>query len=211
MSSQLDFIKANTSALGFTSKRDLIENLYLKSIAESYYRVKQTVSTENDIRDRFMLDLYTTDSTLKNWLQLKVIYLNWENWVFTPELSLARADISFKITGFEFIIECKRLKFADKQYFDEGLTRFTSTKYSKGDEFAGIIGFVTSNKEDNILTTLSNSVKTYDYIESDFSSSTLPHIKSSFLSSHKRADNTMIHVYHMFFSFSKLPEDIIEN
>ncbi len=93
MSSPTEFINANLSALGFSSKRDLIENLYLRSIAESYGRLKKSISTENEIRDRFVYDIYNFDSKLKKWLQLKVIYLDWENWKFTPEFKLARTDI----------------------------------------------------------------------------------------------------------------------
>lgn len=206
MTSPADFIKANMSAVGFSSKRDLIENLYLTSIIDSYKRVEHTISTENDIRDRFIYDLHHTESPLKKWLQLKIIYLDWENWKFTSDFKLARADISFKLSGFEFIIECKRLKSPDKLYFDEGLNRFINLRYSGGDEYAGMIGFVINDKDDHILTGLKNMVKNYDYIESEFVSSTFDLIPSSFLSSHTRKDHTIINLYHMLFSFSNMDE-----
>ena len=206
MSSPADFVNANLKALGFSSKRELIENLYLKSLIESYSRIAHTISTENDIRDRFMQDLYNTPSPLKNWLQLKIMYLDWENWKFTPEHKLARADISFKITGCEFIVECKRLKSPDHLYFDEGLNRFITHHYSKGDEYAGMIGFIISDKDDHILNGLSTKVKNYNYVATDFTASNFTAIKSSFLSSHTRTDLSVINVYHLLFSFAEMVE-----
>lgn len=204
MFSQTDFINSNLAALGYSTKRDLIENLFLNSLIDSYNRIAHTIANENDIRDRFMVDLYTSPSQLKNWLQLKIIYLDWENWKFTPELKLARADISFKITGCEFIIECKRLKSADNLYFDEGLNRFITHHYSKGDEYAGMIGFIINDKDDHIFAGLSTKVKNYSYVATDFAASSFSGIKSSFLSSHTRLDQSIVNVYHMLFSFAKM-------
>jgi len=206
MSSPADFVNANLKALGYSSKRDLIENLYLGSLIESYGRIAHTIANENDIRDRFMADLYKTPSKLSGWLQNKVMYLDWENWKFTPELKLVRADISFKITGCEFIIECKRLKSPDHLYFDEGLNRFITHHYSKGDEYAGMIGFIINDKDDHILSGLSSKVKNYNYVTTDFTASTFDAIKSSFLSSHTRTDLSVINVYHMLFSFAAMAE-----
>lgn len=206
MSSPADFVNAHLKALGYSSKRELIENLFLNSLIESYGRIAHTVANENDIRDRFMVDLYSTPSTLKNWLQLKIVYLDWENWKFTPELKLVRTDISFKITGCEFIIECKRLRSPDHLYFDEGLNRFITHHYSKGDEYAAMIGFIISDKDDHILNGLSTKVKNYNYLTTDFTASSLAAIKSSFLSSHTRTDLSVINVYHLLFSFADMVE-----
>ncbi|RZK40354.1 MAG: hypothetical protein EOO90_15260 [Pedobacter sp.] len=206
MSSPADFVNNNLKALGFSSKRDLIENLYLKSLIESYGRIAHTVANENDIRDRFMVDLYNTPSQLKNWLQFKIMYLDWENWKFTPEFKLVRADISFKITGCEFIIECKRLKSPDHLYFDEGLNRFITHHYSKGDDYAGMIGFIINDKDYHILKGLSGKVKNYNYVANDFTTSSFTGFKNSFLSSHTRTDLSVINVYHMLFSFSEMEE-----
>lgn len=206
MSSQADFVNSNLKNLGYSSKRDLIENLYLKSLIDSYGRISHTIANENDIRDRFMADLYSIPSPLKNWLQFKIIYLDWENWKFTLGLKLVRADISFKITGCEFIIECKRLKSPDHLYFDEGLNRFITHHYSKGDEYAGMIGFVINDKDDHIFKGLSSRVKNYSYVSTDFTASSFSGIKSSFLSSHTRTDLSIINVYHMLFSFAQMVE-----
>ncbi|WP_113663498.1 hypothetical protein [Pedobacter nanyangensis] len=204
MLSQNDFIQINLKALGFTSKRDLVENLFLKSLIESYQRIAHTISTENEIRDRFMQDLYNTESQLKKWLQASIIYLDWENWKFTPENKLARADISFKLTGCEFIVECKRLKSADKLYFDEGLLRFLTLHYSKGHEYAGMIGFVINDKDGDILSGLKSKVVNYDYLSTDFVNSSFPLLPASFLSSHKRTDSSTINIFHLLFSFAQM-------
>ncbi|SDH28933.1 hypothetical protein [Mucilaginibacter gossypii] len=206
MSSAADFIKANIGYFGYSSKQDLIENLYLSSLIDSYTRIAHTITTENEIRDRFMADLYQTPSKLKDWLDQRLMYLDWENWKFTPELKLARADISFKISGCEFIIECKRLKYADNLYFEEGLSRFIKHHYAKGDEFAGMIGFVINDRDDDILKGLKAKVKNHDHLSTPFSTGTFAGLPASFQSSHTRTDSTTIHVYHLLFSFAAMAE-----
>ncbi|MBW8334084.1 MAG: hypothetical protein K0M40_18840 [Prolixibacteraceae bacterium] len=193
--SQTDFINANLSMLEYSTKQDLIENLFIKSLIESYNRINKSIGIENEIRDRFMKDIYTTDSEIKKWLQLKIIYLDWENWVFTNEFELARTDITFKLTGLEFILECKRLKSPNKAYIDEGLDRFIKLKYSKGDEYAGMIGFVVSGDKMLICNGLKNRIDNLDHTISTTDITLTP----SFNSHHKRIDNTQISIYHLFF------------
>lgn len=196
--SQTDFICSNLSKLGFSSKQDIIENLFVKSLLESYTRIDKTIGIENEIRDRFMKDLYTTDSEIKKWLQLKIIYLEWENWVFTKEFKLARTDITFKLTGLEFIIECKRLQAADQAYIDEGLERFIILKYSKGDEYAGMVGFVVSGDKSSICVGLKDKIEALEHTTSTSDISLTP----SFNSYHNRIDKTQIEIYHLFFDFN---------
>lgn len=208
MASPADFINSNLTLFGYQSKQELIEKLYLRSLIESYHRIAHTVSTENDIRDRFMKDLHQTPSKLKIWLDLKLMYLDWENWKFTPGFKLSRADISFKITGCEFIIEYKRLRYADNQYIDEGLSRFITHHYAKGDEYAGMIGFVVTDKGNHIHDGLKAKVSEYNFVVTPFSKSTYSDHSSSFLSSHQRTDGTIIHAYHLLFSFTGMTESI---
>lgn len=193
--SQSDFINSNLIKLGYSTKQDIIENLFIKSLIESYNRIDKNIGIENEIRDRFVKDLYTTDSEIKGWLQLKIIYLDWENWVFTDEFELARTDITFKLTGLEFILECKRLKSPDKAYIDEGLERFIKLKYSKGDEFAGMIGFVVSGDRTTICKRLNDKIADLEHTITITDISKTP----SFNSHHKRIDNTQICIYHLFF------------
>lgn len=198
--SQSDFINSNLSKLGYSTKQDIIENLFIKSLIESYNRIDKNISVENEIRDRFIKDLYTTDSQIKRWLQLKIIYLDWENWVFTNEFELARTDITFKLTGLEFILECKRLKSPDKAYIDEGLEQFIKLKYSKGDEYAGMIGFVVSGDSKIISNELRNKIEVLVHATSISNISSL----NRFESNHARIDKTQICVYHLFFDFKLL-------
>ena len=149
-SSSSDFIKVNLAKLGFDSKQDIIENLFIKSMHNSYVRLDKTISHENDIRDRFIEDLKFSPSRLRGWLQLKAIYLDWENWVFTPDGDKARTDITFKLSGLQYILECKRLKYVDKAYIEEGIDRFVSLKYAEGDDQAAMVGFVINGDKTTI-------------------------------------------------------------
>ena len=193
--SQSDFINSNLSKLGYSTKQDIIENLFIKSLIESYNRINKGIGIENEIRDRFMKDIHTTDSEIKRWLQLKIIYLDWENWVFTNEFELARTDITFKLTGLEFILECKRLKSPNKAYIDEGLDRFIKLKYSKGDDYAGMIGFIVSGDKMFICNGLKNRINNLEHtiLTTDIT------LTPGFNSHHKRIDNTQISIYHLFF------------
>jgi|SRR5690606_19991372 len=200
------FLKANLGLFGFQSKQELIEKVFLQSLTDSYNRIVHTVSTENDIRDRFVKDIYSTPSTLRDWLQGSLMYLDWENWKFTASVTLARADISFKLTGCEFIIECKRLKSADKAYIDEGLERFRTLHYAKGHNYAGMIGFIINSKGSTILSGLKSKVQSHYSVSTPFSSAHFGGISSSFLSTHERVDQTKINVYHLFFEFNDITE-----
>lgn len=201
MSTQAEFVRFNLSKLGYSSKEDLIENLYLKSIIDSYQRINKTISIENDIRDRFVHDLYHHESDIKKWLQLQVIHINWERWMFKNEDDLGRADLSFELSGMDFIIECKRLKHADKRYFEEGLRRFLDGDYAERDEFAGMLGFVVAGDKTKISQSLREKSLKYDTIDSDFASDSYHAWDVGFKGSHRRKDATSINVYHLFFDF----------
>lgn len=182
---------------GFSSKKQLIEELFIGSLTESYRRVDKVIGNENQIRDRFMKDLYQTDSQIKKWLHLNEINLSWENWVFTPDFELGRTDISFQTFGMKFILECKRLKRADKAYVDEGLERFINLKYAKGDEFAGMIGFVIGGDKHLISEGLQKKVDGLIHTQSIKKASPEPFFNSF----HHRTDKSPIELYHLFFDF----------
>jgi len=201
------FLKANLGLFGYQSKQELIEQVFLQSLIDSYSRIVHTVAIENDIRDRFVKDIYNTPSRLKDWLQQSLMYLDWENWKFTAGFTLARADVSFKLTGCEFIIECKRLKSADKAYIDEGLDRFRALHYSKGHEFAGMIGFIINAKGNTILSGIKSNVSAHHSLATPFSSASFAGWTNSFQSTHERTDKTPINIYHLFFEFNDITED----
>ena len=199
MSSASDFVRANLVMLGYKSKQDIIENLFIKSLQESYVRLDKTISNENDIRDRFMEDLYFKPSELRKWLQIKAIQLSWENWVFTPSGDKARTDISFRFSGMEYIMECKRLKFADKEYIEEGVERFVNLKYAKGDDQAAMVGFVINGDKVKIAKRLRYKIIPLDHTLTASEVSAIPRFDSR----HKRVDNTQILLDHLFFDFQK--------
>ena len=194
---QGDFVRSIISQIGYDSKKDLIENLFIKSLKESYNRIDKNIGHENEIRDRFVKDLYQTDSEIKKWLQLKYIDIIWENWVFTPDFELARTDIAFKLSGLHFILECKRLKSADKAYIDEGLDRFVNLKYAQGDEYAGMIGFVISGDKYAISEGLQSKIEPLTHTQSLKKTLPIPFFNSI----HQRTDNSQIELYHLFFDF----------
>jgi hypothetical protein len=198
-----EYYKANINYLEFSSKEDLIENLYLKSISAAYSRMDKKIAIENDIRNRFIIDFYTAETLLKKLLQLKFIYVDWELWVFSDSAELGRADLCFRTLGVQFIVECKRLFHADKKYFEEGLKRFIDLKYGKGDEYGGMIGFVVNGNPTTICSNLYRKAANYSLVESDFSSRKINFFKTSFLSTHKRIDDSHINIYNFFLKFDK--------
>lgn len=190
--------------LGFESKQDMIEKLYLKSIVDSYNRIDKVISIENDIRDRFVKDIIRdATSPLYGWLQLKLIRIHWEICTFTDSDDLGRMDLSFETHGFDFIVECKRLKGYSKKYFDEGLMRFIELKYAKGDDYAAMMGFVVDGDRKNILAALKKNSLKYSSIDSLFAKEVFPYTEDGFKGSHLRTDDTIVNIYNVLFDFKE--------
>jgi hypothetical protein len=202
MSSHKDFLNFHLSKFGFSSKQALIEGLFLNGIIESYSRIDKKIGIENDIRDRFMFDFYKRNHLLKDLLQLKILHVHWERWTFNDATGLSRSDISFELSGLDFIVECKRLKMADGRYIDEGLQRFIDLVYAEGDEYAAMLGFVISANSKEICSELLSKVKQCAYIENEFLKPQYKEWIDSFKSSHTRRDKSCIGVYHLFFDFN---------
>lgn len=200
---QSDFIEFNISKFGYNSIEELIENLYIQAIIDSYSRIDNCIATENDIRDRFIYDFYYGESSLKQWLQLKIIHINWERWLFKEKNKLGRADLSFEMSGFDFIVECKRLKDASNKYINEGLQRFIKNEYAEKDSYSAMLGFVINNKSLDIKNKLYDKCKNVNYINNDFSKSNIDNWLG-FKSAHLRVDKSEINVFHLFFEFNKV-------
>jgi len=204
MNKKEQFIQNGLGCLGYKSKQDLIENLYLKAIVDSYHRIDKSIGIENDIRDRFVHDFYNTSPLLMKWIQSNIIYVNWERWVFKSDIDLGRADLSFAISGLEFILECKRLKNASQKYIDEGLYRFLNNEYSANESCSAMLGFVIDgNIEDIRLEILKKCVKEKS-IQDGFSQQKYTDWEYSFKTTHSRKNNSEINVYHLFFEFMKI-------
>ena len=198
-----EFMHFALDKLGFKTKEDLYENLYLRAFIDTYQRIGTTSGFEEEIRDRFVYDLEWVNPFTKDLIQMQILILTWERWLVDSEKEKSRADISFSISGFEFIMECKRLKFADSKYLNEGIERFVRLKYARGDTCAGMIGFVIGGDIKKIAAHLKTKVKDF-YFSPGFEYLLRKRCldwEHSFQSKHDRSNNTRIHLYHLFFDF----------
>jgi hypothetical protein len=203
MNKKDQFLKSGLELLKYRSKQDLIENLFIKEIHETYWRIDKNIGTENDIRDRFIYDFYHGRSRLRDLINDNILFVNLERWVFKNKSDLGRTDLSFAISGFEFIVECKRLKNASPQYIKEGLSRFINKDYSKNESYAGMMGFVVSGDIESICSVLKDKCHQESYCESDFVRSKTGKNDKYFVTSHHREGANAINIYHLFFEFSQ--------
>lgn len=72
------------------------------------------------------------------------------------ELHLGRTDITFELgSHYRFIWECKRLHYEGNtlygEYRKEGVMRFISRKYAKGQRHGGMLGFVMDSEIDKAI------------------------------------------------------------
>lgn len=198
-----DFMYFALDKLEFKTKEDLYENLYLRAFINSYQRIGKTSILEKKIRDKFVYDFEWVNPLTKDLIQQQLLILTWERWLNVSEQEKRRADISFSISGIEFIIECKRLKCADSGYLDNGIKRFIDLKYAKNDTHGGMIGFVIDGDIKKIVNNLKSKVKDFHFspgFENLLKKSCLAW-EPSFQSRHDRRDDSCIHLYHLFFDF----------
>ncbi len=202
MSRKNQFLQFGLSCLGYKSKQELIEELYIKSIIDTYKRLIKTIGIENDVRDRFIYDFYYESPLLKELIQSNILYVNWERWVFKNENDLGRTDLSFGISSFEYVIECKRLKNASQQYISEGLYRFIKNEYSSNESYAGMIGFVVEGNITDISKELKNKCQNEEFNNNSFANEKLNGWKHGFKTAHIRVDKLEINLHHLFFEFT---------
>jgi hypothetical protein len=203
-----EFMHSALHTLRYKTKEDLYENLYLRAFINTYQRIGKTPGLEEEIRDRFVFDLEWENPLTKDLIQQQILILTWERWLYNPGKEKSRADISFSISGFEFIMECKRLKFADSKYLNDGIERFVRLrfvrlKYAGRDTCAGMIGFVVGGDIKKIAAHLKTKVKDF-YFSPGFEYLLRKRCldwEHSFQSKHERNNNTRIHLYHLFFDF----------
>lgn len=202
MSKKNQFLHFGLGCLAYKSKQDLIEELYIKSIINSYGRLIKTIGIENDVRDRFVYDFYNESPLLKELIQSNILYVNWERWVFKNEEGLGRTDLSFAISGFEYVIECKRLKNASQKYINEGLYRFIKNEYSSNESYAGMMGFVVEGNITDIRDELKNKCQKEEFNNNSFANEKLNGWKHGFKTAHNRVNKTEINLHHLFFEFT---------
>lgn len=207
MANKKEFMYFALDKLGYKTKEDLYENRYLKAFIDSYRRIGKVSILEEEIRDKFVNDFEWKNPLTKDLIQKQILVLTWERWLNVSGEERSRADISFSISGFEFIVECKRLKCADSRYLDDGIKRFVELKYAKNDTHGGMVGFVTCGDIEKIVNNLKIKVKDFNFspgFENLLKKDCLTW-KHSFQSRHDRSNNTPIHLYHLFFDF--IPDD----
>jgi hypothetical protein len=202
MNNKNQFVLNALSLLGYKSKQDLIENLFIKSINDTYNRIDKNIGIENEIRDRFIYDFYHDSNLLKGLINRNILFVTWEKWVFKNEEDLGRTDLSFAISGIEFIVECKRLKNASNQYITEGLYRFINEDYAKNESYAGMMGFVVEGNIKRICSSLATKCKKENFSENTFVKSNTHNMANSFVSSHYRKETEAINIYHLLFEFN---------
>lgn len=197
-------IRFNTK---YRTQKDVIEGLYIKAIIDSYPRIKTIPNihhlSEPKIRNKLVYDLENKNDLLKNWINERIIQLSTEGQII-KEKDIFKTDIVFFVSGFgNFVIECKKLSSAEQKYISDGIRRFTDLEYAQNDKFAGMMGFVVRrNKLSTILLKLAKKVKAFNF-DSAFEY-LLQHKcagwNPSFQSKHIRRNNSMIHIYHLFFA-----------
>lgn len=221
-----NFLKNLTKANGFHAKystqTELIEKLYLKAIIESYHNICSLKSNldfskkkENDIRDLFIRDFKYNNSYLTNYINYKIISIASENQANTKN-ETSRTDIELFCTGLSFVVECKRLKSTETRYVQgrknkdgiykpDGLEKFLNLTYSENDDKAAMVSFVIQGNITNIREGLKTKVKEFKPTSNTEKLSKLECAdwEHSFQSAHIRDDKTDIHLYHLFFDFSK--------
>ena len=193
------------SSISYKSKQDLYENLYLKAIVDSYSRIDKTSGLENTIRDRFIRDLENYNPLTSTLIQNEILVVDFEKWINVKETEKRRIDISFTIQGLRgrFDIECKRLfqqESKNEAYINDGLIRFTELKYARNNQYAGMIGFVVSGHVPTILDHTISRTKAFQFA-GEFSDAKCVNWDYSFISNHKRGDDSIIQVYHLLFEF----------
>jgi hypothetical protein len=197
--------KMSLKMLGYVSEQKAIEGLFLQSIIDACDILDQSLVLEEKIRDAIVRHLEKENPRTSGYLSEKVFFLSFEKWINVSDQEKSRADIVFSVTGFEFVLECKLLKFADKEYIAEGVRRFVEMKYAEKDDFAGMIGFIIKGKPHNIVKNLKKKVKDFHlYPESEaLLQETVLNHPLSFQSKHLRTNQTPIHLYHIFFDLTE--------
>lgn len=207
MSKQEEYIQFGLGMLNYKSRQDLYERLYLKALVDSYSRISHTPDIENKIRDRFVWDMENNNNLTKELIQEGILQLDFERIHFVSIDEKRRPDLVFFISGIgNFTVECKRLfnqNSKNKEYIKNGLSRFIELKYSRNNNYAGMLGFIVENKQQQILEDLKKNVLLYKHVKSKFSEEEFKGWDLFFKSTHKRKNYTEIHIYHLFFNFSQ--------
>jgi len=207
MNKKKEYIHFGLSCLGFKSRQDVYENLYLKAIIDSYGRIEKSIDLENNIRDRFVWDFENTNQITCRLVNDGILQIDLERYHFISQNEKKRTDLTFFISGLgNFTFECKRLfkkTSKNEAYIADGLKRFIDSQYSRMNDYAGMLGFVVSGDITTIRAELLNKCRNVSYIPNDFTSQEYDEWKHTIKTAHSRNGNTNICIYHLFFEFNK--------
>lgn len=184
---------------------DFIENLFLKSLIDSYSRIKniENISniSENKIRDEFQYDLKYSNELIKDKIKNNFLTFTVENQIINEKKEIMRTDIQFIINGYIiYVIECKKLKGISKtQYIDNGISRFIKpNKYvGKNNKYAGMCSFVVDINIDKVIVGIKKIIREYHFREIE--ENKICGFRNSFSSKHTKLDKKYIFIHHLFF------------
>jgi len=200
-----EFALLTFSLMGYEDDKDFMENFILQGIIDAFSDMKVESNLEEKIRDTSVHYLKTQNAQVKYLTEQKIIYVDAERRQDISETEKRRTDISFSMSGFEFVLECKTLKSAEAKYLKDGLKRFIEMKYAANDDFAGMLGFIIAGNPEKIVKNLKKKVKEFHpapEIEKLLEKKCLEQ-DLSFQSKHIRTNNTKIHIFHLFFDLRK--------
>ncbi len=192
------------------------EKFDYKEIAE----IKR-MKPEEYIRNVFLKEEYLWNKKLKN--QFGIKHLSFE--AESAEINIENITIGYhdiKVTGiglFEFgetdkhkyfSFECKRLNKGNQntyKYINDGIKRYTTSKYSSKMPLAGMIGFIEEEKPNDYVIDINKKLKKHNDINTliyfefyEFIQS----FKDSYKSIHHRKNSIIeqIAIFHFFFNIS---------
>ena len=222
-----NIVKDVSEMLSFRTKFEtfkiVIEKLYLIALTDSYERLihipKINLLSENKIRNKIQYDFEHYNIKITKYINDGTITFNSESQIIL-ENDVYRTDIKLYCCNYKrnlFIIECKKFNPYNNDYIQgcfnkknnkyeyDGIERFTELIYARNDKYAGMIGFVCSGKIEKITQNIKPKIKNFNLVLNSEKLLNQKCIdwKFSFQSKHIRKDKSEIHLYHLFFDFSK--------
>ncbi len=188
--------------------REILRNRKEEEITDHIRR--QLQNNEN-----FVLDGFRVNSEARNqdkligYYDLKFEHSDWMNQYFVLECKPVNTSKS-RVDAYIHNIT------KDKEE-DGGLYRFLINKYATNSSFGGMLGYITSNKPDDVIAKLKEGVLlcnltqgklSFGYIQnSDLLNYPIANFRYSFQSNHVRIYEdriiTPIHMFHLFFDFTQ--------
>lgn len=222
-----NIVKDVSEMISFRTKyrtfKIVIEELYLIALTDSYERLihipEINLLSENKIRNIIQYDFEHKSEIIMEYINNETITFNSESQIITEENTF-RTDIKLycRWYGKSFVFECKKFNPYNNDYikghYDKkkekdvynGIERFTERIYAEKDKFSGMIGFICSGEITQTIENLKTKVRTFCFV-SESESEYLLNSKCvdwefSFQSKHIRIDDSIIHLYHLFFDFT---------